>query len=104
MTLKDQIFADIDSVFLNVAEFGEEVTINGIALICVSDDDVLLERADAAAQGTYRGERLIFVKAADLPGRPSVESRVTFRGEPYFVHECRENMGMYEIRMGANRT
>jgi len=104
MNLKDQLFTDIDDVFLCTDEFAEEVTINGITLKCVPDDDVLTENSNAAARGTFQGERLIFVKASDLPGRPAVDSRVTYQGEPYFVKNCIENFGMFEIRIGANRT
>jgi len=104
MSFKDQAYADIDNVFLNTDEFAYDVTINGIELKCVPDDDVLSERTDERAVGTYRGEHLLFVKAADLPGKPSVESRIVFQGEPYFLLGCREDMGMYELRIGSNRT
>jgi hypothetical protein len=104
MPLRETIFADIDAVFLNTGEFAEEVTINGITLKCVPDEDDLTERQNPAALGTYRGEKTVFVKAADLPGKPSVESRITFRGEPHFLVFCQENFGMYELRLTSNRT
>ena len=104
MSLQDQIFADIDAVFLNTDEFATEHEINGIMLKCVVNDDLLLERSDAAAQGVYLGEKLIFLNASLLPGKPAIGSRMTVDGKPYFVRNLVENMGMYEIRLGANKT
>ena len=108
MSLRDQIFDDIDGVFLNADDFAEEAIVNiggkDYQVMVVQDDDTLLERTDAAAQGTYLGEKLIFIKAADIPGRPAVGARITLNGESYFVTNCVNNFGMYEIRMGANRT
>jgi len=104
MSLKELIFNDIDSVFLNLDDFAEEHEVNGITLLCIVDDDRLIERTDAAAQGTYLGEKLLFLKASDLPGKPSVGFRMTLDGELYYVRACAENMGMYEIRLGTTRT
>ena len=101
----DQALADIDNVFLNTDEFGEEVTINGIAMACVAYDDGLQESGgDFVTKGVYRGEKTIQVKASLLPGKPSVNSRVTYQGEPYFLISCEDEMGMYVMRIGANRT
>jgi len=108
MSLKDLIYSDIDNVFLNEDEFAFEVTIRmgeeDITLTCVPDDDLLTERKDKAANGTLYGDRLIFLKISDLPGRPNVGSRLTYQGKPYFVMDCVDNFGMYEVRIGANKT
>ena len=104
MSLKDQIAADIDAIFLNTDDFADKVTLNGITLKCVIDDDRLLNRTDLQAKGVYLGERLIFVKASDLPGKPAVGARIELNGKPWFVSNVTENMGMYEIRIGANKT
>lgn len=104
MALKDDILSDIDSVFLNTDDFAGEHEINGISVICVVDDDRLLERTDKAIQGTYLGEKLLFVKASDLPGRPAIDSRLTLDGKPWYVRTCIENMGMLEIRLEASKS
>ena len=103
MSFKDMVAADIDRVFLNTDVFAEELELNGIALKCVIDDDRLLERTDASL-GVYLGERLVFVKASDLPGKPAVGARVTMNGRAWFVSSVTENVGMFEIRLGANKT
>ena len=104
MSLKEQIAGDIDSVFLNTLDFADEHVINGLTVRCVVDEDRLQERADKQAQGVYLGAKLLFVKAADFPGRPAVNMRLTLDGKPYSVVSCIENMGMFEIRIGANET
>lgn len=109
MTLKDCVFDDIDNVFLNADEFAEDcaLQIGGkeIQAKIVRDDDALLERTDAAAQGTHLGESLIFIKASLLSGRPAVGARLTLNGDSsWFVRSCLSNMGMYEIRIGKNKT
>ena len=103
MTFKELAASDIDAVFLNSDEFANTVIFNGIELKCVIDDDRLLERNDTAP-GVYLGERLIFTKSSDLPGKPAVGSRATIDGRAWFVTSVTDNAGMYEIRLGANKT
>jgi len=104
MSLKDQIADDIENVFLNTDEFATTHVINGITMPCVVNDDLLLERSDAAAQGVYLGEKLIFINASLLPGKPAIGGRFTFDGKPYTVINVVENMGMFELRLKANKT
>ncbi len=104
MSFRDQIFADIGSVFINTTDFATTHDINGIMVPCVVDDDLLLERSDTAAQGVYLGEKLIRLKASLLPGKPVISARMTFDGKPWFVRNVAESMGLYEIRLGANKT
>lgn len=104
MSLKDQFFSDIDAVFVNTDEFATTHDINGKQLPCVVDDDLLLERSDAAAQGVYLGEKLIRVKASLLPGRPAIGGLFKLDGKSWYVRNVAENIGMYEIRLGASIT
>ena len=101
--LKNQIAADIDSVFLNDAEFAVEVTLNDITLKCVPDDDRLIELS-GQAPGVYLGEHLIFVKASDLPGKPAIGMRADLDGKTWFVTRVLDEMGMFGIFLGANKT
>ena len=108
MTFKDQAFKDIDGVFLNTDEFAFDVKIdvNGqlIDLKCVPDDDRLVDRTDMATVGTALGERLIFVKASDLPFKPMPGARVEYDGKDWFVKSVTDNYGMFEIRLGKEKT
>lgn len=104
MSLKDQFFADIDAVFLNNDEFATMHNINGKVMPCVVDDDLLLERSDAAAQGVFLGEKLIRIKASLLPGKPAATMPIKLDGVTWRVLTVVENFGMYEIRLGANKT
>lgn len=105
MSLKDQFAADIDNVFLNTMDFADTIILNGITLNAVIDDDRLLELS-SQAPGVYFGERMVYVKAADLPGKPAVNSRVKIDGDnaTYYVTRVTDNMGMYDIFLGAHKT
>jgi hypothetical protein len=110
MTVRDQIFRDIDTVFLNPEEFATSHTISvafdgNNPILLVTDDDRLVDRTDASTAGTHLGEVLIFVKASDLKGKPAPKSRVTVEGgRNWYVRNVVDNFGMYEIRLGADQT
>ena len=104
MTLKEQIITDIDDVFLDYDDFATYHMINGEKILCVVDDERLIKRQDAAAQGTYLGEKLIFVKQSDLGGRPAVDSRMEFDGKPLYVRSVAGTDDLLEIRLGATKT
>lgn len=107
MSLIDNIRSDFDDIFLDTDEFATEHTLkignDEIKLFCIWDDERITERSDKAAEGTYLGERLLFLKASELPGRPAPGAKVSLDGKSIgkIVH-CVENIGVYEIRLGAN--
>jgi len=104
MTFKDQIAVDIDNVFLNLSEFADDHVINGIEVKAVIDSDILEERSNAAARGTYLGLKRVFVNESLFPARFAVGARINLDGKSYFVRDCSEEMGMYVITIEANKT
>ena len=106
MSFQDNVQADIERVFLNLAnkEFASKHTINGKEVVCAVEGDRLLGRSIAGAEGTYRGAKRIFVSADAMPGKPSIGARLTLDGEPYFVMDVTHELGMYEINVEAVRT
>lgn len=104
MSLKEIMAEDVRNVFFSQDDFGETHTINNITCSCVLDDDRLIERTDAAAIGTHLGERLLFVASSLLPGKPAVGNPLTLDGKKWIVRGVADNAGVYEIRLGANKT
>jgi len=100
MGFKDQVNADLD-VFLNLDEFGELHTVDGMQLSVVVDNDKLKER-QAKAQYGYEGDLLFYVAKAFYGDLPAVGQIVRFDGEIYRVSDAQEDMGMYFITLVAN--
>ena len=102
---KDIIDEDIADVFLNASEFAEHHAINGIAVMCIIDDDVSEDNVnisiygDAARgnSGLYNNARIIYVSATALPGKPKVNGVLDVDGKRYLVQAVDDEDGMYKI-------
>ena len=73
-SFKDQIKADISSVFLNGLEFADDHELNGKTMKAVIDDNELLERDKAKVMSTeidgiHKTRRFIYVAKADFGPR-----------------------------------
>jgi len=101
--LKDFIAQDIDTLFFNATEFGEEVTIDGTKQIVVIDDDRLQRRA-ADYGGIATGMILYFIPVSALSKKPSIGSVQIFNNRQMFVEDVKENLGVYEILLNQNRS
>ena len=108
MSLKDQIAEDISGVFLVTDDFATEHTIKfgdkEFVAKCVIDEDTLQEKVDAAAQGVYIGEKLVYIASTHFDGKPAIGSRMVIDGQTWWVRNVIDSIGMYEIRLGVNRT
>ncbi|HQB39393.1 MAG TPA: hypothetical protein PL053_08990 [Deltaproteobacteria bacterium] len=100
MSFKDQLQSDL-AVFINVDEFGELHTINGVQLNIVIDNDKLKERQAKAEYG-YEGELLFYVPKAAYGAAPAIGQVITFNGDVYRVADVQENIGMYSITLTGN--
>lgn len=100
MGFKDQVNADLD-VFLNLDEFGELHTINGVQLNIVIDNDKLKER-QAKAQYGYEGDLLFYVAKVSYGDLPAVGQIVRFDGEIYRVSDVQDAAGLLTITLAAN--
>jgi len=107
MSLKDVIAADLSAVFFNIDEFAEQHDINGTSMPVIIDEDVLKERSNNKSEtfdGVYRGEVVLFVKAADLLKRPVKGQPLRLDGRLMMVGSCSESNGMLEIALEANES
>ena len=85
MNLKDQMAADVDTVFFNFDEMAESITINGRGVPAIADTDTL---SGFMKYGIHVGEKLVFLRALDFPGRFRPGEPLLLEKEKWFVVSC----------------
>lgn len=103
MNFKEQLNEDLD-VFFNTDEFSETHNINGKDISITPDEDLLKERKAKFAEGTYLGSLLFHVKKEELDFEPIIDKLIKYDKEPKFITDCQENMGVYTITIGENKS
>lgn len=111
MTFKDQIAKDINNVFMNLEEFSDLHNVNGKDMLCQVDNNELVDREkryqykrSLYVDGVYLKELLIYVKASDFGGLPSIGRVITFDGKAYTVSDAIDEGGIYSLSLEANKT
>ena len=96
---KDMVASDIDSVFLNLDELGEEHEIDGNIITCIIDEDGLLDRQGGATWAVGQSSKTLYAKCDDLPDRKGYGSELMVDGVPYMINTWYENSGMATISL-----
>lgn len=96
---KDMVAADIKSVFLDLDVFGEEHEIDGNTIVCIIDEDGLLDRQGGATWAVGQSTKNVYAKCEDLPDRKGYGAELMVDGVPYMVNTWYENMGMATINL-----
>ena len=111
MTFKDQIAKDNRTVFANGYEFWEYHVINGSKMLCMVDNNELVDREkryqyrkSLYADGVYLKELLIYVHADDFGVLPAIGRSVTFDKKSYIVSDAINEDGIYSLTLEANKT
>ena len=102
MSLKTNILEDIDNVFLNMADFGEEHTIDNKPVVCVIDDDALKIRSGSNELSVSESTLLLFAKESELPKRKVAGDELLVDGRIYIVDDWKVNFGIAEIVLHQN--
>lgn len=106
MNFKEQLSKDIDNVFFNANEFGEEVTINDEKMLVVMDDEELqlnnLSKVDNQARGNSlsRGVILFHVNRSYFNHIPQADKLMKFNNETYRIEDVKENEKVLTIMLG----
>lgn len=110
MTFKDQIATDNRRVFANRDEFWEYHAINGSKMLCMVDNNELVDREkryqyrkSLYADGVYLKELLIYVLAEDFGALPAIGRSVTFDKKSYIVSDAINEDGIYSLTLEANK-
>ncbi len=104
MSLKEQIAADRDRIFLNDTEFAEEHLIESKRIVCVVNEDTVNKIKDGRIVGHVEADMIIFGKTELLPPDRSLESIINVDGKEMIVVKWAGAMGMTEIALRQNRT
>lgn len=99
-TFRDQLALDVGSVFLNAEEFGEEVTIDGVTVTAVRDDDLTIERTKGPkeAQGIFAQRRVLHLASGQID-TPVEGQRLLVGALRWYVEQVSEAEGMLEITL-----
>ena len=101
MSFKDDILNDINNVFLNLEDFGEEHIINGKPVICTFDEDALKIRSGSNELNVSESTLLLFVKESDLPRKVAGDD-LHIDGRIYVVDDWKVNLGVAEVALHQN--
>jgi len=95
---------DVKEVFLDCNEFAKPLVFDGQTINAVIEWDDFSDKGLSLHQdGVFRASATLNVAKADLLKRPLAESRMNVDGRRYFVIDCREEEGMYIIRLQVDR-
>lgn len=108
MTFREQLAQDVQDVFLNLEEFGEEIVFDGVAVVAVIDDGQGVfstgsrdQFANASGLGLIENARTVYLK--DMAERPVPGQEVNINGEMWVVEadpaSVRVEMGMLILRL-----
>ena len=108
MNFKEQVKADIDSVFLNFDEFGEYHVIEGKKVLCIIDDDKLAEINLGKKLGSQmlelvEADILLFAREDNLPENLTPGSQLTFDSKEMIIQHSSVSMGIAELALSQNR-
>lgn len=103
MDFKEQIKNDLETVFLNPAEFGETHRIEGVKVVCVIDDDALQELKKGQILDVVEADMLIMARAADLPRDLDPGRLMNVDGKEMIIVKSGNDMGLAEVALRQNR-
>ncbi len=112
MTFKEQIARDNHTIFMNLNEFSDIHTVNGVKMAVQIDSNEMIEREKRNqyrqrglyADGIYMKELLIYVRAEEFGKLPAVGRVIDFDGKKYTISDAIDEDGIYSICLEANRT
>ncbi|KON13288.1 hypothetical protein FC831_12385 [Clostridium botulinum] len=103
MSFKDIVQNDINSVFINIDEFGENHYIDGVVKTVLVDNETLKERNQKEYDGIIQADLLYFIKSKDLVKKIKVGELQRFDGAVYTVFDVKYDSGIYEVILQGAR-
>lgn len=103
MSLRENIFSDISTVFMRDDEFAEDHIFNGKLIRCMVDQDSNLKRKNNnvldISWDTNRTELHLYIPDSQLDTRPEINTEVLLDGESWRILSCDAEMGMYVVTL-----
>lgn len=100
--LKEYIKKD-HNVYMNSNEFGEAVTVNGVSINVMVDNDRLTQKIVKEYDGLVIGDILFFITAEEyakiphMSKTPKADQSLVFNNKHCVITSVTANMGIYEI-------
>lgn len=95
MTFKTDAYRDLSEVFLDMDEFADVLTVDGIEMVGVLDES---ERDDGDRDmGIPASTHVLYVKSDALQRRTPVNGTIVVDGVAYGVSSWRDDMGLTAI-------
>ncbi len=104
MTFKERIQQDLDTVFLNLDEFGETHRIEGKEISVVMNNDEMNALKKGQILGLVEADVVIFAKVEDLPRDLDPGRLLNVDGRELIVVKAYRHMGLAEVALRQNRT
>lgn len=96
---------DINSTFINIDEFAEEMMINGNSVNVVIDGESLKKyNLKSDAEGLARGELLFYAPVSSFLEEPFIDGTIEVNNRPCTIIDLKEDEGMYEIILVGYRS
>ncbi|MBR1476878.1 MAG: hypothetical protein IJ608_02815 [Lachnospiraceae bacterium] len=110
MTFKEQVQLDNAKVFLNFDEFAIKETINGKEMLCIVDNNEMIERETRYnhkgeySDGVFAKQLLIYVLSEEFGALPAIGRVLTFGKKQYRITDAIDEDGIYSLSLEANKT
>lgn len=107
MNFKDQLAADVEKVFFNLGEFGEEHRVDDKKMTIIIDDDLLQKRKSSASNptdGVYGASFLFHAKKSDFEKKPVIDTRMKIDDHTFYVSDVQANDETYVITLRRNKS
>ncbi len=106
MSFKEQLTHDLDTVFVNLDEFGEIHRVEGKKIPVVIDDDMLEKLnkvGDSRSLGMVEADMLIMGRVSDFPADLDPGRLLNVDGREMLVVKSSKDMGLVEVTLRQNR-
>ena len=101
--LKEYIKNDIEK-FINTNEFADDISINGVVVKAIIDNDKLLYRIKRDFDGLVVGDVLFYISETELAKIPALNKNpfksnqaINYKGIPSTITSVSEQDGIYEV-------
>ena len=99
-SFREQLEADIHDVFLNTAEFGQTINLNGQTMKAVVEAfEVQADQSDEERPGLSMEGLVLHVAESDAPGEFRYGRVIQFNGEKWFVLDANRDECLRTIRI-----
>ena len=105
-TFKECVEAGLSDVFINMVEFAEMHTLEGVELPCVISVNKTAQKSEQKEKtfdGLHGDFITLFVKKVDAPRVPKQGENIKLDDKRYKVKSCRDDMGLLSMLLEAYR-